>query len=299
MTTELTGTTAADVAALITRERRRTGAGLVGMVLTLVVVTDERGLYDAVRAASDAAMEHPCRVLAVVPRAPKEKARLDAEVGTGTRANPGETVVLRLYGSLGAHADSVVLPLLLPDAPVVVWWPGAAPDVPAESPLGELGSRRVTDAAASARPLASLKARLTCLAAGDTDLAWTRLTPWRTLLAAALDEPFEPVTACTVAAARSNPSAVLLGAWLRTRLGVPVDVRGSRGPGITEVRLSSVRGDIVISRPDGQRATLARPGQPDRNVALPRRHTADLLAEELRRLDHDEVYAETLEAAFG
>jgi glucose-6-phosphate dehydrogenase assembly protein OpcA len=300
VTTELTDTTAAEVGATIARERRRAGAAMTGMVLTLVVATEERELYDAVRAASDAAMEHPCRVLAVVPRAPKErKPRLDAEVGVGARSNPGETVVLRLYGSLGAHADSVVLPLLLPDAPVVVWWPGAAPDVPAESPLGGLGSRRVTDAAASPRPLAALRARLTCLAPGDTDLAWTRLTRWRALLAAALDEPFDPVTSCTVAAARNNPSAVLLAAWLRTRLGVPVDSKVSRGPGITEVRLASARGDVVVSRPDGQRAVLSRPGQPDRTVALPRRETADLLAEELRRLDDDEVYAETLAEAFA
>jgi glucose-6-phosphate dehydrogenase assembly protein OpcA len=299
VTTELVGTTSAEVASVIARERRRTGAGLVGMVLTLVVVTDERGHYDAVRAANDAAMEHPHRVLAVVTRAPKEKPRLDAEVGVGTRANPGETVVLRLYGSLGQHADSVVLPLLLPDAPVVAWWPGDAPTVPAESAVGGLANRRVTDAAASPRPLAALRERLTCLAAGDTDLAWSRLTPWRTLLAAALDEPFDPVVSGTVAAARNNPSAVLLAAWLRSRLGVPVDVRGSRGPGITEVRLSSQRGDLVVSRPDGLRAVLSRPGQPDRNVALPRRETADLLAEELRRLDDDEVYAETLRAAFA
>lgn len=299
MTTELTGTTSSEVADLIAREARRTGAGLVGMVLTLVVATDERGSYDAVRAASDAAMEHPCRILAVVPRAPKEKPRLDAEVGVGTRANPGETVVLRLYGHLGDHADSVVLPLLLPDAPVVVWWPGAAPDVPADSPLGGLGDRRVTDAAESARPLAALKARLTCLAPGDTDLAWTRLTPWRALLAAALDEPYDPIVSGVVAAARGNPSAVLLAAWLSSRLGVEVAVKSSRGPGITEVRLVSQRGDVVISRPDGRRAVLARPGQPDRGVALPRRATADLLAEELRRLDADEVYAESLAKAFA
>jgi glucose-6-phosphate dehydrogenase assembly protein OpcA len=268
-------------------------------VLTLVVVTDERGHYDAVRAANDAAMEHPCRVLAVIPRAPKEKPRLDAEVGGSTRANPGENVVLRLYGSLGEHADSVVLPLLLPDAPVVAWWPGDAPADPGDSAVGRLANRRVTVAAACRRPVPALRERFTRLTDGDTDLAWTRLTPWRTLLAAALDEPFDPVVSGVVAAARNNPSAVLLAAWLRTRLRVPVEVRGSRGPGITEVRLSSARGDLVITRPDGLRATLARPGQPDRNVALPRRESADLLAEELRRLDHDEVYAESLAEAFA
>jgi len=65
------------------------------------------------------------------------------------------------------------------------------------------------------------------------------------------------------------------------------------------VRLRSARGDIAITRPDGERATLSRPSQPDRRVALPRRPTADLLAEELRRLDADEVYAEALAKAFA
>lgn len=295
---ELLGTTAAEVGATISRERHRSGTGALGMVLTLVVGTDERGHHDAVHAANDAAQEHPCRVIAVVPRAAKERPRLDAEIGVGTRGNPGETVVLRLYGSVRDHADSVVLPLLLPDAPVVAWWPGAAPDVPASSPLGALALRRVTDAAAAAKPLTELAARLTCLAPGDTDLAWTRLTRWRAILSASLDEPYDPITSVTVAAAKNNPSALLLAAWLGARLGVPYDVTTSRGPGITAVRLRCTRGEIAVTRPDGERATLSRPGRPDRRVALPRRTTADLLAEELRRLDPDEVYAETLAAAF-
>jgi glucose-6-phosphate dehydrogenase assembly protein OpcA len=41
-------------------------------------------------------------------------------------------------------------------------------------------------------------------------------------------------------------------------------------------------------------AHLSRPGQPERRVALHRRETPELLAEELRRLDPDEVYAESL-----
>ena len=38
------------------------------------------------------------------------------------------------------------------------------------------------------------------------------------------------------------------------------------------------------------------PGQPDRAVALRRRELPELLAEELRRLDADEVYAATVRA---
>ncbi len=53
----------------------------------------------------------------------------------------------------------------------------------------------------------------------------------------------------------------------------------------------------MISRADGRNATLSKPGEPDRFVALHRRDIAELLAEELRRLDPDEVYGETLATA--
>ena len=43
--------------------------------------------------------------------------RLDAEVLIGGRLGPGESIVMRMYGRLGLHAESVVLPLLAPDAP--------------------------------------------------------------------------------------------------------------------------------------------------------------------------------------
>ncbi|HTU07459.1 MAG TPA: OpcA/G6PD domain-containing protein, partial [Trebonia sp.] len=66
------------------------------------------------------------------------------------------------------------------------------------------------------------------------------------------------------------------------------------GPGITRVSFVTSDGDITISRLDGRTATLSWPERPDRMVALHRRETAELLAEELRRLDPDDVYAETL-----
>ena len=97
-----------------------------------------------------------------------------------------------------------------------------------------------------------------------------------------------------MAAESDNPSADLMAAWLGSRLGVPVHQEISAGPGVTEVSFLTRDGKIVISRADGRNATLSRPGEPDRYVALHRRDVAELLAEELRRLDPDEVYGETL-----
>ena len=39
---------------------------------------------------------------------------------------------------------------------------------------------------------------------------------------------------------------------------------------------------------------LEQPGQPDRHIALFRRTTSEAIAEEMRRLDADEVYGEVL-----
>ena len=52
-------------------------------------------------------------------------------------------------------------------------------------------------------------------------------------------------------------------------------------------------GPCELVRPTGT-ATLSQPGQPERRIALPPRRRRDCLAEELRRLDADEVYAEVL-----
>jgi glucose-6-phosphate dehydrogenase assembly protein OpcA len=293
MTIDLTETTTGAIHDALRQARLRLGGVASGMVLTLVIVTDEGMQYDAVRAASTAGRQHPCRILVIIIRKPKDRSRLDAEIRVG-ETSPGETLLLRMYGPLGQHADSVVAPLLLPDTPVVTWWPGTPPDIPAKDPMGALAQRRVTDAAAADSPQEVLAALAAGYQPGDTDLSWTRATPWRSLLAATMDLPSGAVTGGTVSAEAGNPTADLLAAWLSHGFGVPVQTEPSAGPGITEVRFATSDGEIAIARPDGRVAHLRRPGQPERRVALHRRETTELLEEELRRLDPDEVYAETL-----
>jgi hypothetical protein len=82
--------------------------------------------------------------------------------------------------------------------------------------------------------------------------------------------------------------------WLADRLDVPVKRSLSNGPGLTAVRMATDTGRIVLDRADGSLATLSIQGQPDRAVALKRRETAELIAEELRRLDPDDTYASAL-----
>lgn len=287
----LTDTDSAGIAAEFVKARTRAGSPAMGMVLTMVVVADEDDADRAMDMAREASHEHPARVLGVILGDARGDSQVDAHVGTGSGWT-GETALIRLTGEVAKHPDSVVLPLLLPDSPVAVWWPTDPPADPANDPLGLLAQRRITDSANVSRGKArALHAQCRAYTPGNTDLAWTRLTPWRALLAAALDQHPLRVTGGFVSAERVNPSADLLVAWLRNRLKVDIQRKGSGGPGITVVELETREGPIRISRPDGRLAMYTSPGHPDRPIALRRRDVHELLAEELRRLDEDDVYA--------
>jgi glucose-6-phosphate dehydrogenase assembly protein OpcA len=290
---ELIDTNASGIAAEFVAARTRAGSPAMGMVMTLVIVVDEEHSPDAMRAARQASHEHPARVLGVILGDGRGAPQINAQVGTGDGWT-GETALIRLKGEVVQHPESVVLPLLLPDSPVAAWWPCDAPADPAQDPLGRLAQRRITDAASVHRGKGrAIHDQCAAYSPGNSDLAWTRITPWRALLAAALDQQPLKVTGGSVTAERISPSAELLVAWLSDRLKVPFARKSSRGPGITEVRLDTKEGPIVISRRDGRLATFSSPDRPDRPVALKRRGLPELLAEELRRLDEDDVYAAT------
>jgi glucose-6-phosphate dehydrogenase assembly protein OpcA len=294
---DLPSTTTSQVNNKLVQLRQEGGAITLGRVLTLVIVTDDgTRTEEAIDAANDASREHPCRVLVVARGAKKAAARLDAQIRVGGDAGASEVVVLRLYGALADEGASCVVPLLLPDTPVVAWWPFEAPAVPAEDPIGQLAHRRITDAANEKNPARALEHRKSTYVDGDTDLAWTRLTNWRAMLAAALDlPPFERITAASVTGETDSPSTDLLAAWLAVCLKIPVSrLRATSGEGIVQVVLDRRSGAIDLYRPDGRVGTLTQAGQPDRKIALQRRSVRDCLSEELRRLDPDEIYAETL-----
>ncbi len=301
MIVDLPSTTTAAVSKKLVRLRNDVGAMALGRVLTLLIIADESDADEAIEAANDASRQHPCRIIAIVTGNKRGASRLDAQIRVGGDAGASEVVVLRLYGALADHGDSVITPLLLPDSPVVAWWPRGAPgDVSADA-VGAMAQRRITDAAEARNPHKEMQRRAETYTPGDTDLAWTRVTLWRGLLAAALDQPpYEPVVSATVTGGGDSPSTDLLAAWLAQTLKCPVTrARTRAGTGMVSVRLERRGGDIDLVRPDGVVATLVQPGQPVRRITLSRRQLAECLADELRRLDPDEIYAETLTKGLG
>jgi glucose-6-phosphate dehydrogenase assembly protein OpcA len=298
--TTLWDTTGTAVVKALAAERRTGGAVTSGIALTLVVVVDQNDVEEAEEAATIAASRHPMRMLVVVRRqidAPVP--RLDAEVTIGGRLGPGESVVLRMYGRLALHAESVTLPLLAPDVPVVTWWHGQPPERIAYDPLGVFAERRITDVSRSADPNTALQQRAEDFAPGDTDLAWTRLTPWRIALASAFDGGRHAATCAAVHGGCNEPSARLLAGWLTARLDIDVTVDGTDDEPISGVEIAFDNGKTTRATIEGSSLVLRREGQQDSYMPFGERPLGELLAEELRRLDHDHVYAEALSTVTG
>ncbi|HJQ46345.1 MAG TPA: glucose-6-phosphate dehydrogenase assembly protein OpcA [Amycolatopsis sp.] len=297
MIIDLPSTTTSQVNRKLVELRERGGAVALGRVLTLVIVDDDGEHLEAhIDAANEASREHPCRVIVIARGSRTAAARIDGQIRIGGDAGASEVVILRLYGPLAAQGQSAVVPLLLPDAPIVTWWPSSGPKVPAQDPIGELAQRRITDSAAERNPIRALAARRKSYVEGDTDLAWTRLTNWRAQLVAALDlPPYEKITAATVTGEADSPSTELLAGWLAEYLRVPVKrIKSASAQGILSVTMERRSGVVELHRPDAKVGTLSQPGQPTRRIALHRRSTKDCLIEELRRLDPDEIYEAAL-----
>lgn len=300
MIVELKDTTSTDIQKRLIRVREEGGAVALGRVLTFLIHTSEPQEEKVIAAANEASREHPMRIVVISEPAqsPAPAPRLDAEIRVGGDAGASEVVILRPVGQGENYLPGLVNGLLLPDAPVVTWWPNQCPECMADSDLGQMSQRRILDSlelGGGSEGLASVAAGYR---PGDTDLAWSRVTGWRTQLAATLDYlDIDRIESARVIGMAGNPSAMLLAGWLGHALGrdVRLDSTEHRGiGGVSEVSLDTPDGIVKLTRLDERTVTLSVPNQPDFTLFLPRRPLASLLAEELRRLGPDRVYGDVL-----
>lgn len=300
MIIDLPDTTVSKISKALVSVREEGGAVALGRVLTLIIVTRHGEHEAAIEAANDASREHPMRVIALMFGSGDAAPRIDAEIRVGGDAGASEVVLLTAHGPAGSNPESLVTGLLLPDAPVVAWWPAQTPETTSRSSIGKIAQRRITDAASQPDPGGWVGTLGQHYAPGDTDFAWTRLTRWREQLAAVIDQPpYEPITAVEVRGAASSPSTPLLAAWLELALDLQVDwaylPEEEWSSGIKSVRLTRPSGDIVLERHSPDTAVLTQPGQPSHDLTFPRRSLRECLAEELRRLDPDLLYGRVVQ----
>jgi len=303
-------------AALSDLRRHEERAAVRTSVLTLVVVvdrTDEAAeTLDVVRHLGS---RHPSRtlVLCVGDENEKEESALDANaavllVERGGREVCVEEVTLEVCGRARHHLDSLVLPFTLPDLPVAVWLPERLPS--AGDPLLEAADRVIVDTrvvgdqAGALTRLASLTRRLAV-----TDLSWTRLKPWRELLAMLFEgrryRPFLDGVQHVEVLGHAGPRH-LLGGWLMSRLDLPrarVHVAEAEHVSIKLVASDAGRvGRFEVERKGDERvidAAVHIDGGPSYRQTLqfgedwPSRS----LAEALTRMGHDEVYEKSVTTA--
>jgi glucose-6-phosphate dehydrogenase assembly protein OpcA len=221
-------------------------------VLSLIVVTrGDQAAEQATETIAKLTTRHPHRAIVVnaIPHSPKDQ--LDVWVQAhcqlpqpGRARVCGEQITIEARGAAIDRVPNTILPLLVPDVPVMLWWMRGEPfDDPRFAKFGDLVDRMIVDSATFSRPEAGLARMATLLESGIriSDLSWSRLTPWRELTAQFFDAPaqvahLDELTQVAVdyeaePNANDRSQALLLVAWLATRLGWraagPASQRGS------------------------------------------------------------------------
>ncbi|MBV8084046.1 MAG: glucose-6-phosphate dehydrogenase assembly protein OpcA [Chloroflexi bacterium] len=213
-------------------------------VLNLIVYAHNPACVErATTAIQHLSGTHPSRALIIEPGDARGEPSIDARlsiISQGSYAEFGqvcsEELGLKINGPSSHHLTSVVIPLLAPDLPIFVWWPGETPfhhHIYAQ--LRELADRFVVDSSDFAKPAQDLVALAHAAHIADrcafSDFNWARLGPWREAIAAFFDPP--DARGCVdslrlleidIPAERSPngldlPRALLLTGWLAGTLG--------------------------------------------------------------------------------
>lgn len=289
----LPDTTTSQIATTLAEAREKASVAN-GRVLTLLVAANGNDNVDVIlETVRNATRKNPARVLVCLLGNPKAETSIDALLLIGADAGASEIIVMELNGELTEHLDAVVTPLLLPDTPIVAWWPTFSPTCPAKDQIGTLAQRRITTYSSAA-------AAAEGYTPGDSDMMWSRITAWRAVVASALDRCLESkVAAVEISGLADDPSVDIAAGWLASALNVPVS-RSSASTNadavpIAKLTLHASDGDITVETIDGNTVAVSVPNHPTMFAALSARTDAECLAEELRHLGPDATYGRALQ----
>ncbi|CAN5811535.1 glucose-6-phosphate dehydrogenase assembly protein OpcA [soil metagenome] len=245
-------------------------------VLNMIVVTDEESATEVTDSVSKLAGRHPARAVVFIAD-PEGEPNVDVGISAFCHARGGggaqvcaEQITIHAEGPPAVHLESLASPLLIPDLPVFLWYPGEfSPRSPEFAAMAELADRVILDSAASEgyeaclRELAELVEDPATPAIGD--LQWVGLSPWRSLLADTFGTPERAgelgkiERAEVLYAPGGENRALLLVGWLASTLGWKPVSASRDGEGQKKIKFSGTSGDIsVVLSPDSPDARLRR-----------------------------------------
>jgi len=301
----------------MSHDNLRTGANVNvrTSVLNLIICTpDIETASRASKVLRDLASTHLARVTILVLNRGEEASSMSAWVTlrcfsmiSDLMRHCFEQTTLIAAGSAIRAASNMLQPILKPDLPVYLWWIGDPPDSsdPTFQNLVEISYRIIFDSTGFFQPEQHLRTLAAlCDAAPNSalsDLNWGRITSWRQLISQFFDVPeyrpylagihtieiehavaplAQPVRTAEGDVSPNPARALLLGAWLKDRLGWslaegtsknhhytatgyyhwemvrPNPSRGTRQLGLTRSRAASNAAITIRPRPD----TEVRPG---------------------------------------
>ena len=247
-------------------------------VLNMIVVTDEASAPGVTGNVAELAGRYPSRAIVMISDPDEPEANLEVAVsafcsvrgGTGGSQVCAEQVTVHAEGPPARHLESLAGPLLIPDLPTFLWYPGRfSPFSPEFSAMATLADRIILDSASSEDAgeclgeLAGLIEKEGTPAIGD--LQWVALTPWRSLLselfssperAGALDEVYRVEV---LYGPGGESRALLLVGWLASALGWNIRGKASVAGGGRKIHFLGPAGEVVVAMdPNSPDAKLRR-----------------------------------------
>jgi glucose-6-phosphate dehydrogenase assembly protein OpcA len=271
--------------------------GLRSSVLNLVVVTDEESAEGVTRVVSKLSGRFPSRAIVLISDPEEEEANLDIELSAFCDVRSGmgsqvcaEQVKIHAEGLPARHLESLAGPLLLPDLPVFLWYPGPfSTGSPELSAMISLADRLIVDSGASPEKAACLKSLAGLLDSDDVpalgDLQWVGISPWRALIAELFNPPergerLREIERVEILRAHDGEArALLLVGWLASALGWrPESLRGDG-----EVR------EMIFSGPAGEITVAFTSGSPETSLRRVRLYAGELSFQVSRHREQTEA----------
>ena len=297
--------------AQMAHDQAESGGVLRACAMTLVVAAEDGADAERVRQTVGVLMHnHPSR--AVILRPDGSGAVLNARIFAECWKPFGKTQQICSEGievtagrSGYTEVAKFLVPLRVPDLPVVLWCRGAAALEPGPlEPLFPLADKIIFDSSQAADADSALQFLRRLRGRGErvADLHWTRLTGWREVLAHLFDDgALKPEEIKSAQVTFGGPSVTACAryftAWIRTSLPAArvTMAAGDGPPGLRSVALSTATDKLTIARASDPYVEVSGAG---RNYRSPLPSTSDeaLMHEELGILGPDAVYERALAA---